>query len=509
MLGHRQFDLHDYLEILRRRYWLIAGSGVLFLACGLGLTRFLPSVFDSQTLVIVQQQRVPESYVKPVITEDLNLRLASMKEQILSRSRLEPIIQRFGLFEGQNVGMEDRIDLTRKAISIKPIAAGANKTPGFYIGFRASSARVAQLVCGEITSLFLSESLNAREQSAEGTTAFLSQQVATAKGNLDEQDARLAAFEQKYLGRLPGQEQTNLNTLQALTARLDAITQSISRTEQQETYIDTLLSQQSAATEPSGLTSAGSLEALNRQLKSLIEQKKELEALYTPDHPDLLALTRRIAELRKTINDANSVASRAESGSAKIAPADRDNATQTRTTSPETQQAAAQLKVIRQSLSDQKREQARVAGQIRNYEARLQATPAIEAEYKKVTRDHETALEFYNNLLAKMNESTMATDLERRQQGEQFLVLDSANLPDSPTFPNRLVFGAGGFLTGILLGLIVTAFLEYRDKTLRSEHDIRFFTQQPTLAVLSLFSDGSNETSGRKHPLMPDASATP
>ena len=181
MLGHREMTIKDYMELLRRRCWLILSCALLFLGAGLAICFLLPPQYVSQTLVIVEQQKVPENYVKPVVTEDLNARLASMREQILSRSRLEPIIERFSLFSGNNISMDDRVDATRKAIQITPISSGANKMPGFYVSFRAQNARIAQQVCSEITSLFLSESLHAREQSAEGTTAFLAQQVADAK----------------------------------------------------------------------------------------------------------------------------------------------------------------------------------------------------------------------------------------------------------------------------------------------------------------------------------------
>src|SRR5215469_15848166 len=244
MLGHRAMTLQDYAQLLKRRFWLILICGLLLLGAGLGLCFVLPPQYVSQTLVIVQQQKVPENYVKPVVTEDLNARLASMKEQIVSRARLEPISEQFNLFAGVNATMDDRVDATRKAILITPIPAGANKVPGFYISFKARSARTAQQVCSEITSLFVSESLHAREQSAEGTTAFLSQQVADAKRALDEQDAKLAAFQTKYLGKLPGQEQSNLNTLQALTTQLDAATQALNRMQQDQTFIEAIISQQ-------------------------------------------------------------------------------------------------------------------------------------------------------------------------------------------------------------------------------------------------------------------------
>jgi capsular polysaccharide biosynthesis protein len=113
----------------------------------------------------------------------------------------------------------------------------------------------------------------------------------------------------------------------------------------------------------------------------------------------------------------------------------------------------------------------------------------VEEEYKRITRDHETALQFYNTLLTKMNESSMATALEQRQQGEQFRVMDAPNLPDSPTFPKHGVFAAGGLVAGLFLGLLLTALLEYRDTSVRNETDIWAFTKLPTLAVVSYIDD--------------------
>lgn len=113
----------------------------------------------------------------------------------------------------------------------------------------------------------------------------------------------------------------------------------------------------------------------------------------------------------------------------------------------------------------------------------------VEEEFKQVTRDHETALQFYNILLTKMNESSMATALEHRQQGEQFRVMDAPNLPDAPTFPNHLKFAGGGLAAGLVLGLFLVALLEYRDTSVRNERDMWAFTNLPTLAVVSYLSD--------------------
>ena len=143
MLGHRELTMRDYTEILKRRFWLILASAVLFLGIGLGVCHILPPQYMSQTLVLIEQQKVPEDYVKPVVNEDLNGRLASMKEQILSRSRIEPIITRFDLFGGNKYTMDDRVDMTRKAIGINPIPYGQSSRgmPGFFITFKAQDAR--------------------------------------------------------------------------------------------------------------------------------------------------------------------------------------------------------------------------------------------------------------------------------------------------------------------------------------------------------------------------------
>jgi hypothetical protein len=246
MLGHREMTMRDYADMLKRRFWLILTCTVLLLGAGIVISHILPPQYVSQTLVLIEQQKVPEDYVKPVINEDLNGRLASMKEQILSRSRIEPIVERFGLYAGGKYSMDDRVDMARKAIGINPIPYNQSSRgmPGFFITFKARDARTAQQVCGEITSLFVSENLNAREQSAEGTTDFLKQQLEDAKRNLDDQDAKLAAFQRKYIGRLPEQESSNSNALQAMTTQLEAATQTINRLQQNETILEAMIAQQ-------------------------------------------------------------------------------------------------------------------------------------------------------------------------------------------------------------------------------------------------------------------------
>jgi polysaccharide chain length determinant protein (PEP-CTERM system associated) len=473
MLGHRELTMQDYIGILKRRFWLMLICAIAGLAVGVGISYVLPPQYVSITKVLIEQQKVSEDYVKPVVTVDLEGRLASMKEQILSRSRIQPIIERFNLYPGSKYTMDDRVELTQKAIGIQPMPSGQSRgMPGFSITFKAQDARTAQLVCGEITSLFVSDNLRAREQSANGTTDFLKQQLADSKRNLDEQDAKLAAFQQKYIGMLPEQKSSNANTLQALTTQLDAATQSLSRTQQNVTFIETMISQQTRDQQRPESSAGGTVDERHAQLKTLLAQKQELENLYTPDHPDVVAISRKIADLKAEIAH---VPAQSAPGAAAVATPD----------TPQLQQLKAQLRAAQQSMSVSRQEQARIEQQIRTYESRIESSPMVEEEYKQVTRDHETALQFYNTLLTKMNESSMATALERRQQGEQFSVMDAPNLPDAPTFPDRRIFAAGGLAAGLAFALLIVWLLEYRDTSLRNERDIWAFTKLPTLAMIS------------------------
>jgi polysaccharide chain length determinant protein (PEP-CTERM system associated) len=508
MLGHRALTVQDYIAILKRRWWIIAIPAIIFPIIGYGITFLVKPQYVSQTLVLVEQQKVPDSYVRAVVTEDLSGRLASMKEQITSRSRLQPIIERFNLFAGAG-SMDDRIDMTRKNIGITPIQseiARSNGLPGFFISFKANDARTAQLVCGEIQSLFVNESISEREGIAAGTTDFLTQQLADAKAKLDEQDAKLAKFEQTYMGKLPGAESSNINMLTTLNTQLDAATQALTRMEQDKTYAESILAMQiqNQGTQSSDKSGVG-VQAQQAELQALLAQEAELTSRYTDDYPDVVSTKRKIAELRKKIASAP-----------PPAPVTASPSTAAKTTdSPGIQQFRLQLRAMDQNIAQKKHDQAAIQAQLRTYQERVAASPEIEAEYKAITRDNQTAQNFYNSLLAKMEDSKMATDLEKRQQGESFKVMDEPNLPESPMFPKKPVFVGGGFAAGLGLGLLIIGILEYMDTAVRSERDIWAFTKLPTLGVIGFngeqepvtmkrrwFSRGSPDITAGANPLM-------
>ncbi len=480
MLGHRELTSEDYLGILKRRRWQILLSVLIIPPLVLAASFVIPPRYVSQTLVLIQQQKVPDDFVKPVLSENLDARLAAMREQIMSRTRLQPIIEKFGLFPNEPT-VDARLVAMRKAIDVKPIESQMTRTnglPGFFISFTGSSARVAQQVCGEITSMFLSENLRAREQSAQGTTDFLVGQLSDAKRSLDEQDARLAQFQRKYVGALPEQESSNLNMLTSLNTQLDAATQNLSRLQQEKTYLEALVGQQTNALDSLDNTGA-SPQVAGAELQKLEAQAAELETRYTPDHPDVVKIHRQIDAQKKML------AASTQSGKPKKA---------VQSNQPEFQKLQAQLGSLDEGIAAKKREQAGIQQQMNIYQARIAASPAVQEQYKQVTRDYQTALQFYNELLAKRNRSEMAMDLDRRQQGEQFLVMDPPNLPERPVFPNRIFFGIGGLAGGLAFGLLLSGYLEYRDQGLRNERDVLALTDLPTLASIPWIGSAEKST---------------
>ena len=477
MATQREMRTEDYIRILRHRWPMIAVLAVAGTLLGFIASAVLPKKFTSQTLVIVEQPAVPADIVKPVISTDMDQRLAAMQSQILSRSRLEPIIQQLGLYRNEvnRVPMEDLVARLRKAIAITPIKpmeeTRSNSLPGFTVGVTFDNAYLAQQICSAITSMFLEQNAQLQQEQAQETTDFLGNQLADAKGKLDAQDSKLAAFKRQYLGSLPDDEQTNLNLLMGLTSQLDAATQALARAQQDKSFAESVLTQQQYAWQAS--QTGQNPDTLDQQLAVLQNQLSELQARYTDDYPDVVKAKSDIAALKNKIAETQN-----QKGGAP------EKAARTAGEPLQIQQLRAQVHQYDQMIKDKTVQEQQIQNQIRLYQARVQSSPAVEQEYKELTRDYQTALDFYNDLLKKRDQSAMASDLQRRQEGEQFRVLDPANLPDKPSFPNKLLFTLGGLAGGLAIGIGIVFLIEMQDTSLRSERDVETMLRLPVLAMV-------------------------
>jgi polysaccharide chain length determinant protein (PEP-CTERM system associated) len=497
MIENRELSMDDYLAMLRRRIKVILIPALLAPLVGFLISYAFPAKYTSQSLVLVEEQKVPEGYVKPVVTEDLMQRIATVQQRVLAPSRLQPALQNLSAAKNRNVS--ELADDVRANLSIEPVVTDLNQAaakkpkkpgqgsdvPGFTVNYTARNPREAQEICEAVTSLMIEENLKSREQVAQSTTEFLTRQLEEKKKGLDEQDSKLAAFKRQYMGQLPGDVDNNLKLLMAMNSQLDANPQSLNRAQQDKAYTESLLAQQLAAWKST--QSSTNPQTLEQQLTTLQAQLLQLQARYTADHPDVIKTKSDIAEVKKRLAEVNSASAATTEGTDKASASEP----------PEIRQLRLQIHQYEGIIEQTSREQKRLQSQIQVYQGRMALSPGIEEQYKQLTRDYDTALKSYQDLLAKKGDSEMATDMERRQQGEQMRLLNQASLPDSPSFPNRWLFAGGGLGAGLFIGLGIAMWLELRDKSIRTEQDVVAALELPILVSVPWLTEEFNNGNGK------------
>lgn len=487
MVRNGELGVSDVKRVLRRYWWILPITTILLGAAGLGAALVLPKKYTSQTMVLVEQPTVGADYVKPVVTEDLNHRLASMQEQILSRTRLQPIIEKFSLYpsDRDRVHIDELVERLRGTVTIKPMeptpGTENHQLPGFYVNVTFGNPRTAQQICSEITSMVLAQNADDRQKQVKVTTDFLSQQLEEAKKSLDAQDAKLAQFKRQYLGELPDQEQTNLSILMGMNTQLEANTQALSRAQQEKAFTESVLSQQEANWKAS--QTGQSPETAEQQLTVLEDQLMNLQARYTPEHPDVVKLKNQIEELKKRLATTPKSSAPADSTLALSA-----------SEPPQIQQLRAKLRQDEISITDLTHRQSQIQEQIRQLQGRVEASPIVEQQFKELTRNYQTALDFYNDLLKKRQSAGVAGDLESQQQSEQFKIYDPPSLPDQPSFPKKVVFVGGGLGGGLTLGLGILFLIAASDKSLHNERDVELALKLPVLASVPRLDVAASHT---------------
>src|SRR5262245_16760946 len=435
MIRNGEITMFEVKRILRKYWWILPLAITSGGALGLGATMVLPKKFTSQARIQIHEQSVSTDLVKPVLTEATNARLASMQEQILSRTQLQSIIERLGLYpaDRDNMHMEDLVFRLRKAIEVTPpdtsLGVQSRQLPGFYINVTYDNPEIAQRVCSEITNKFMEQNVKYMNEKTKQAADFLAGRADDAKRSLDEQDAKLAQFKKKYMGSLPDQQQANLSLLQTMNSQLDAITQSISRAQQDKAMNESLLAAQ-LGTWKATRTGVTPTETLDEQLATLQEQLASLQARYTPEHPDVIKTKSQIEQLQQRIASAPRGAQSVTATTGEIEP-------------PQIQQLRAKIKQDDMSVADLTKRQAQIQSQIGVLQGRLQLSPAVEQQFKELTRSYQAASDSYNDLLKRHAQATIAKEFTHEQQGEQFSLEDPPSLPMTPSFPKKPIFAGG------------------------------------------------------------------
>jgi polysaccharide chain length determinant protein (PEP-CTERM system associated) len=484
-----------------RRGWLV----VLLLAMGMSaaplLSRLEPELYRSETLIMVIPQRVPDVYVKSTVTATVEDRLPSISNQILSRSRLERTINDFNLYSGERQGgiMEDIVQRMRDDISVQ-----LEGQDSFRVSYVSREAQTAQKVAARLASLYIEENLRDRENLAEETNLFLESQLDEAKTRLIEYERKLEEYRRQHAGELPSQLESNLQAIRNAQLQLQSVSESINRARERRLLIE----RQIADTEtfpdltPAAVVAPPREEPVTteRQLKA-VEAQLDLQRLrYTADHPTVRALERTIRDLNVKVEEEARAPKPAEE---KKLPSPAELMRQKRI-----HDLRAELDVIDHQLASSQAEETRLKRVVGDYQSKVEVVPTRESELVELTRDYSTLQAAYASLLTKREDSKIAANLERRQIGEQFRILDPASLPERPyNRTRRLGIMASGALVGLVIGLLLVGFGEYRDMTLRHELDVIRILSLPVLALVPAMRSRREQRAHRFRALAPNLTA--
>lgn len=471
--------LRALLEVGRRRKWVALTAFVVPLTAALSLAVFLPDIYRATATVLVGRQQVSETFVKSSVTSELETRLPTISQEILSRSRLQDMVEHFNLYPGfrERASSEEVITRMRRDIQVEQLKEtqqmGGRTTIAVTISYRSDDPTIAAEVTNTLVSLYIEENLKMRELQASQTAEFLKAQLEEMNAKLDQEERQVGAFKEQHIGELPEQQEANLATLQRLNAelRLNSENQmrAMERREREElTRQLTDASVLGHAGDP--ISPLGGSDALATRLTKLNRELLELRTRYSTKYPDVVRLKAEIAEIERKLADEQSVGS----GDGK----------------PGTQEKPAQTRLrkvrsgIEMELNVLKEEEQALRKAIALYQRRVEAAPQREQELQELSRDYKTMKELYATLLQRYKEARVAESMEQGRQGDQFRILDPAIVPDKPAGPNRAILLLIGLFLSLALAAGTVAMVEHFDPSFHSVDDLRAFTRVPVLVSI-------------------------
>jgi protein tyrosine kinase modulator len=472
VLPGKKYSPEDIIRIAVRRSWLVLLIFVISAALAVAVSRRLPNKFRSETLIMLIPQRIPETYVKGAVTTRIEDRLNTLRDQILSRSRLERIILDLNLYETQrqNLPMEDVVQRMRD----DDITVKVEGRESFRISYVSRDAKTAQKTTERLASLFIEESMRDRENVAEDTNQFLDSQLEDAKRRLLEHEKKLEEYRSRYGGELPTQVQSNLQAIQNAQVQLQSLSEAADRARERRLLLERELADLQAEITPTIATPPATTaqdvtagESTEQQLQRARARLELLQTRYKPDHPDVKGEQRRIRDLEAKLDEEKSDRTAAPTESLKDLP------TAERLRQQRIRDRKLQIDDIDRQLAGKDEQERKLRAVVNEYQSKLDAVPKRESDLVELTRDYTTLQASYQSLLVKREEAKLAANLERRNIGEQFKVLDPAKAPERPFSPNRL-------------GLLLVAFLEYRDSSFTSEEEVVRLLNVRVLALVPL-----------------------
>jgi polysaccharide chain length determinant protein (PEP-CTERM system associated) len=503
VLPGRKYKPEDIWYLIVRWKWLILLPWVGVSVAAALAAHLIPDAYLSESTIQVVPQRVSQNYVRSAVSAKIDERLPVISQQILSRTRLERIIQDFGLYtdERKNQLMEDIVREMRDSITVAVVKGDA-----FKVSFVHADAKMAMKVTERLASLFVEENLRDREVLAEGANQFLDSQLDDARRRLLDHEKKLEDYRRQYAGELPSQLQSNVQAIQSLQSQIQALGESINRDRDRRLVVERQLADataEAAVLAGSPVTiRAASTEAEQAalpaavQLESAKNSLQQLQLRLKPDHPDVRQMKLRIRELEKKAEEEALRTPLSPSVELKaVSPAEAMRLNRVR-------DFKVEMETLDRDISRKEDTQKKVQVAIAGYQRRVDASPAHESELTALTRDYDTLRGIYTSLLSRGEEAKVAANLERRQIGEQFKVIDAARLPEKPFYPQREKFYAAGVGAGLLVGLLLVGFIEFRDSSFRTDDDVVTVLALPVLATIPLMVTAAEKRVMRRHRLI-------
>ena len=495
-------SLANVLAIWSRRKWLAIFAFAMVASATATVTAFLPKIYQSTATILVVGQQVPTDFVRPTVTGTLDTRLQTINQEILSRSRLEELINRFDLYPHRNeVSADFLIERIRRDIEVRPTGTGGGPTIAFTVRYSGRDPQTVALVTNTLASYYIEENMKVRERQATGTAEFLKVQLSQVKGRLETQERQVSEFKRRYLGELPTQLEPNLATLERLNTqfRVNAEKQMRAKEQRQEMarLIEQLNTIQPAAPTPTGPRTsqvAHTPSAPDPNAVRLYRMKQDLKDMltrYSPRYPDVIQLQSDIEALERQVQDAarERQAVEARAAEAKRQKDAADAATKDKEQKPVTRdpyvvQMEEALNQLQVEITALKEEEAKLRADMATYQQRVDNTPRRDIEFQELSRDYGSTRELYNTLLKRYEEAQLSENLEQRQKGEQFRILEPAVTATAPVAPNRprLLLAGIGLALGLAVGLVILA--EQLDSSFHSVDELRAITSFPVLASI-------------------------
>lgn len=480
------YTIADYYSILRRRKFLVLVIVLLSLGLGATLCIVLPKSYRSSTLIMVENQRVPEGYVKGVLTNSPQDRLATIQQLVLSRSILGRVIEEFKLYgPGQEVG--NVLESIRRRVTIT-----TTREHAFMVSFSNEDPLTAQRVTARLAELFIEQNLKIREQLVGDASEFLESELNSAQKELEAKEKAISEFKLSHMGELPGQMEANLRALDRLQAEMTATSETISRLNDRLGQADKAIKEYESGDSTPTLVASGAQPApVMRPADLRIMRIKELErnlanlsASYKDTYPDIVHLKQEIAKLKAQPLEDEIRAAREETGGNGKAV---EKAAEKKTLDPYHRELLRQRNEMKTELQTMKERQERIAREVRQYETRVERTPTREQQLTGLMRDYDNMQRNYQALLDRRLNARMAENLEKRQKGEQFHIIDQAHLPTFPESPDVMKIMMLALFSGCGLGFGAAIMLETMRSGFRHGDEVERLLGIPILAEVPSF----------------------